>query len=338
VTAFCLFYLVPTFMWRDIAHWPSSRLNLGLDLKGGMHIVYGVKTEKAIYDEMVRMKRELTDVFKRKGIKLDQARVTDEGELLLTFGDENNTKRGLQWVKEELQSYEIYGVDDTGFNLRMNQDIVKDVEQTALEQAKEKIVRRVDLFGVREPSITTQGTDRIAVKLPDIWDPDKAKKLLGTTAVLHFKIVPDNKHIAKTKEELLARFNNKIPEGYEIHPQKGDDRKTVVAYFMLKKEPETTGKDLIDARPGFDDKNLPCVNFQFNDEGARQFGKITAANMDKPLAIILDGEVMSSPVTADDHLVNFTQTQINPVFRQYVHLVEHIQQQRIHLHIGFYQG
>ena len=288
-------YLMPSVLGRDLSWWPSGRLNLGLDLKGGMHIVYAVKTMRAVHAEIVRLKEDIGERFEREGFPYTEARVTDENELVLTFASRDHARAALAWMEEETGDYETYAVNNLGFSVRMEPELIRDVERTALDQAREKIMRRVDQFGVREPYIAPQGDDRIVVRLPGVVDPEQAKRLLGTTAVLHFKIVPPNGY-AETREALLARLGDEIPEGFAIYPGRVEEG-VPEGFYLLPIEPAMTGQHLTDARPGFDEYGANSVNFRFDAEGARQFGELTAANIDQPLAIVLDDIVMGRPPT-----------------------------------------
>ena len=288
-------YLVPTVLDREIEWWPSGKLNLGLDLKGGMHIIYGVRTDKAVHSEMVRIKRELANWLEEEKALFSEAKVNDANELELTFADHETMGRARKWVEKELNSYDTFSNGSLSFGIRMRPGLISDVEQTALDQAREKIMRRVDQFGVREPSITTQGTDRIVVRLPGIVDPEQAKKLLGTTAVLHFKIVHQG-GFAPTEEALLNKYSGNPPAGYKIYPAHGEKTGSQSGFYMLPIEPNMTGQNLIDARPSFDEHGANSVSFQFNAKGAKDFGELSGANIDKQLAIVLDDIVWSAPV------------------------------------------
>jgi preprotein translocase subunit SecD len=168
------------------------------------------------------------------------------------------------------------------------------MKQNALQQAKETIQNRIDEFAVKEPEIYTEGSDRIIVRLPGVVDPTRAKALIGKTAVLEFKIVEQSGYFAPTREDLLTRAGGKIPDGFDIYST-GDSSRGHTGYYMLKKIPEITGKELVDARRQLDEYQRPAVGFQFNSSAAKLFSEITSKNIHKQLAIVLDNKVMSAP-------------------------------------------
>lgn len=141
----------------------------------------------------------------------------------------------------------------------------------------EIIRRRIDEFGISEPSIYRQGDDYIVVQLPGIKDPERAIDLIGKTALLEFKLV-DNEGLSSILRK-ASELGLKIPNGL----------------YLVKKEPELTGKYIQDARVGYDEYNMPCVNLVLTSEGARLFEETTSRNIHRELAIVLDGEVVSAP-------------------------------------------
>jgi len=291
-----ILFLVPSFLGKDIKYWPTQQLNLGLDLRGGMHVVLGVQVDKAVRDELVRLEQDIKEYWpKKEKINIESSRLIEGDKLLIEFDGPESTGKAIDYVKENFSSYKIVAQTDTSITLGPDPRVVAHIRRNALQQARQTIVNRIDEFGVREPEIRTQGADRLVVRLPGIVDPERAKRLIGKTAALEFKLVPGPNYIARTKEELLKRFGGKIPEGYAIYPQKDKEGRTL-KYFLLKVEPDFSGRYLTDARPGYDEYNLPAVDFRINAEGAKLFARITSANINKQLAIVLDNVVMNSPV------------------------------------------
>ena len=169
---------------------------------------------------------------------------------------------------------------------------VENAKKRAIDQALEIIRNRVDQFGVSEPEITLQGTDQILVQLPGIRDTERAINLIGKTAILEFKLVDEEGNL----DEALK---GQIPEGDEILYQRSTDPQTGAVRkspFLLKKRTLMTGDVIRDARVSFDEFHEPYVAMEFNDIGAKLFEQITASNVKKRLAIILDNNVYSAPV------------------------------------------
>ncbi len=172
----------------------------------------------------------------------------------------------------------------------------EETARDATERALEVIRNRIDALGVTEPVIQKAGEDCILVQLPGIKDPERAIEIIGKTALLEFKLVNDD-------AELLDKaLSGDIPEEYEIAYLVKKDERGIPRQgppLLLKRQAELTGSGLKDAYVGIDDNGLPEVRLEFNREGARKFAKITSDNIEKRLAIVLDGKVFSAPVIRD---------------------------------------
>lgn len=193
--------------------------------------------------------------------------------------------------------------------------------QDALDRAIEIIRNRIDKFGVAEPLIARQGERWIVVQLPGLKDPERAKELIGKTALLEFRLLDESGALANLSRALLdkkmsmedfleqyhagkasAELTKLIPKGYEVLNERSDSERVTGRYVIVKSVPELTGSTLVDARVTFGggDNDLgrgyPSVSIEFNPEGTRQFALVTEANVNKQLAIVLDGKIQSSPV------------------------------------------
>lgn len=198
------------------------------------------------------------------------------------YPPQEKIKRGL-----DLQGgvHVVLEVDDTDKEDKSLSDMT--------ERALEIIRNRIDALGVTEPVIQKQGTNRIIVDLPGVGDPDKAIELIGQTALLEFKLVEDD-------SELISKaIEGDVPAGYQLlyHREK-DDRGILrdTQPLLVKSDPELTGQYIEDAYVGYDNSGFPDVNLKLNREGARLFEQVTAQNVNKRLAIVLDGVVRSAPV------------------------------------------
>lgn len=168
-------------------------------------------------------------------------------------------------------------------------DMLEKEANLAVEQAFTIIRNRVDQFGVTEPTIQREGKKRIIVQLPGIRDPERAKELIGKTALLEFKIVKD---WADSKEKLLAKLNNEIPPGYYIPESKEEE------VFLVEKEPVLTGRELSTAAPEIYEAR-PQVSLEFTGKGAKIFSEVTGEHVRERLAIVLDDVVYSAPVISE---------------------------------------
>jgi protein-export membrane protein SecD/preprotein translocase SecF subunit len=164
------------------------------------------------------------------------------------------------------------------------------VRADTVRQARDTIERRVNALGVAEPIIAIQGAaaDEILVQLPGIGDMDRARDILGKTALLEWKLV--ERGPMSTREALLAATNGSVPSGVEVV-----DAADSEGYYLVRAAAEITGRDLRSARPMPDDNGLPSVAFSLTQEAGRRFAQLTAQNIGRRLAIVLDGRVQSAP-------------------------------------------
>ena len=278
------FYLIP----------PSERINLGLDLQGGIHLVLEVQSEKAVESKMSRYFTELrnrlsiddirTRTFKRDGLRLTATlhRPADRGRFLTMMQNYPD----LTLEREE-------GTPPTFVYFLSSQQVERTKEQ-AIIQALETIRNRIDQFGVREPTLQRQGERRIIIQLPGVEDPSRAKSLIGKTALLEFKMVDNSANVSRAQE------SGRAPEGLQLLYEVSRDRQTgeVVQRtpLLVKKEAALTGGSLTDARVEIGDRfNQSYVAIAFDSVGAGAFDRLTAANVGRRLAIVLDGVVYSAP-------------------------------------------
>ena len=174
----------------------------------------------------------------------------------------------------------------------LKKETAKDVTDRALEVIR----NRIDALGVAEPLIQKAGEDRILIQLPGVKDPERAIEIIGRTALLEFKLVNDDPGL------LDKALSGDVPDGYEVAYLVEKDERGISregSPLLLKKKTELTGSGLKDAYVGIDNNGLPEVRLEFNRKGAGKFAKITGANIEKRLAIVLDGKVFSAPVIRD---------------------------------------
>jgi preprotein translocase subunit SecD len=202
------------------------------------------------------------------------------------------------------------------FTMKPNIQIL--LRQQAIEQARQTIERRVNELGVAEPSIAIQGanSDQIMVQLPGVTDVERAKGIIQSTGLLELKIVENGP--VSTREQLLT--NGQVPEGMEVLPGVSDTAAgggpAGTVYYLVRRVPVVSGRDLRNARPSLDERNLPAVSFTLSNDGAQRFGTATEQNIGRQLAIVLDGRVQSAPriesrITTDGRITGaFTQQEV----------------------------
>jgi len=298
IAVFAILLLVPTVTSQLPPWWskvlPSEKVHLGLDLQGGMYLLLTVEGDKAVESYVEQIRNNLRDDLKDQGIPVGKLE-REKDRIVLEFSGAKEKVDNLLSTRfttlRELSSSGEGGIWKVQLVLDSKEtDFVK---KRAIDQALEIIRNRIDQFGVSEPEITLQGTDRILVQLPGIRDPQRAINLIGQTALLEFKLVDEEGNI----EEALK---GNIPAGDIILYEKSVDRQTGAVKklpFLLKEKTLMTGEFIKDARVSLDSQfHEPYVAMEFTDVGGRLFEQITAANVKKRLAIILDNSVYSAPV------------------------------------------
>jgi preprotein translocase subunit SecD len=301
------FFLPNTPVFQYMPEWwknnmPSKGIVLGLDLRGGLHLVYEVEGEKAVEITTERYISSIKDILAKKNLT---AEVLKSGSDIMVSASTPEIRKAIEDNYPNLAPVETAGKLVYKLTAREQQRI----KDNAVDQALETIRNRIDQFGVSEPTILRQGENEIVVQLPGVKDPKRAVDIIGRTAQLEFKLLDEAAPVAAElpqsilpgeEESLLKQFEGKIPEGDEILFEKKVNMETGVVRkvpILLKKQAVLTGDLLSEARVNIDQRfNEPYVSISFNATGARIFEEVTGANVKKRLAIILDNTVYSAPV------------------------------------------
>ncbi|MDH3745786.1 MAG: protein translocase subunit SecD [Acidobacteriota bacterium] len=282
-----------------LAHPIREKINLGLDLRGGIHLVLRVETADALRSEtnkyLVRVLQEAED----RDLEGATGNATSDRGFELT-GIAATADSTIRDIATEFLPGWVWSRRGEVLNFEMTSQNVADIANQSVRQAQETIRNRVDAFGVAEPVILRQGVDRIVVQLPGVDDPERVKRLIKNTAFLDFRLVdfPRSGPGVGTREEVLANYGGAIPDNVEISrmPIRDEQGETVAEQFYgLEKRSVITGRDLRTARPGLGEFNQPIVNFFLTPEGGKAFAAATGANVGRSLAIVLDGQVRSAP-------------------------------------------
>jgi preprotein translocase subunit SecD len=276
-----------------------SGLKLGLDLKGGIHLVMQVKTGDALKVEAQDAVEHLKDEAGKRGVTLGPIPPPDAQGFTINLSEQTDPAKLKDLVKTALSGTD-WSVDERGREWRVS---LKDpariqIEDQAVRQAIETIRNRVDALGVAEPVIQRQGTDRVVVELPGVDDPSRVKEIIGTTGLLELKIVDDKGGPYSSAEEALKNYGGQIPPDLELVEGFSEDaeaRTRSIVHYVLRRVAAVNGRDLKNARVGHDRYNQPAVEFFLNAQGAEKFAKVTGDNIGKHLAIVLDKRVQSAP-------------------------------------------
>ena len=287
-----IIYVLPTF---KPGLWPHNQINLGLDLQGGMHLVLEVDTAKAVEGQVERISQEVLDELKKERIRKVSLDRIEGTKIAATMNDPEISDKFNEHLNENFDFLKRSQKTENGVTtviLELTKEESGQVEKLAVDQALETIRNRIDQFGVAEPDIRRQGEKRMLIQLPGIKDTDRAKDLIGRTALLEFKLVDDTR-------DVKAAVQGNVPAGREVLYRVDEDAesgKISKIPFLLKRRTLLTGASLTNARVDFDQFNIPFVSINFDKKGARVFERITGDNVNKRLAIVLDDTVASAPV------------------------------------------
>jgi len=285
-------------MQAQAAQWPnwlpSSLVNLGLDLRGGAHLLAEVQVSDVYETRMEAMWPEIRNALRevRSEVGTIRRQPSEPDEIRIRISRPEGMPRALEVVRglaRPIQS--LTGAGATDIDVRAEGDTIvvqlSEAEKLAsddrtVRQALEIVRRRIDEVGTREPTIQRQGSDRILIQVPGIGSASELKEIIGTTAQLTFNPVVSR----GTDPDAAAGIGEKVVPSIDENG----------VYYTIEAAPVVTGEELVDAQPSFDQNGRPAVSFRFNTTGARKFGDYTRDNIGAPFAIVLDDEVISAPV------------------------------------------
>jgi preprotein translocase subunit SecD len=285
-----------------VAIWPpyargdqQGKIKLGLDLKGGMHLVMQVMTEGALnatVDDAVASARNQAS---SKGIVFASAQRVDSTSFSMEGVEPARVKDVRDLLKDFFRSpeWEVREPGEGRFLVKMSDAYAHQLQQNTVKEAIRTLERRVNQLGVAEPVITEHGNrnDQILVQLPGVKDAAQAKSVIQRTAQLSFHMVDD---VASSRESLLEKTQGKEPPHLQVLQGQGDEPGQPV-FYLLRRESIVTGRDLKNARVGVGQNNEPIIQFTLNPQGAAKFKIETGRNVGRRMAIVLDNQVESAP-------------------------------------------
>lgn len=297
-----IFFTLPNFFSPQTLSWvpgfvPHKQIVLGLDLQGGVHLLWEVDTQSVIDSRLRTLRddarRTLRDakIENRNFLQRDQRRI----EIRLKPEVREQARLALRDLTAPVAGSVLTGNSlaevtmqetDNGLDLALTPEGIDRRVGLVVEQSIEVINRRINALGTTEPTIQRQGLDRILVQVPGEQDPERVKALVGQTAKLVFRLVD----VSITPEQALA---TRLPPGTEIIYSRDEPPRP----YLVETQEIISGENLVDAQPGFDQRsNEPIVTFRFDTLGAKRFAVTTQQNVNRPFAIVLDDEVISAPV------------------------------------------
>ena len=297
--------LTPTILGDSLPGWwgrlfPDRGIRLGLDLRGGIFLMLGIDSEKAVENDLGSIKDFMNTELKDDRVLIKGSEMSGD-TLTLQFFSKSDLDKAKAVADENYSQIADIEEKDLSLSFTLRQAYLSEVQKNAIDQVKQVIENRVRELGLVEPSIQKAGADRILIQVPGASERDRQRiiDIIKRSAVLEFKIVADS---GPTQEVLLAKFEVTTPEeleakGLSLHA--GDTGAENELFFITNAEAPVTGESLSDARLTFDELGRPAVSFTFKGEGASKFGVLTEENIEKRLAIVLDQVIKSAPVIQD---------------------------------------
>jgi preprotein translocase subunit SecD len=285
---------------KDNVH---NRIRLGLDLKGGTNLILQVQAEDAVNITAGEVVDRLKDELKAKTLPYadilpdDDKTQTPPLHRILIKGIPQERSSDLQAIaNNQFSDWDLVRVpgDESSRLLILKTSAAITIRNQALMQAMETIRRRIDALGVTEPTIAEygQGDFELVVQLPGVDDPSRVKDIMQSTALLELKLVQGGPY--SSRESALSEHGGVLPPDTELVAGSNRENGTEV-WYVLNRIAAVTGRDLTGADPSHDTAGRPSVNFTLNRDGAERFRRVTAANINKLLAIVLDNRVYSAP-------------------------------------------
>lgn len=286
-----------------VAMWPpfnvaetAGKIKLGLDLRGGMHLVMQVVVDDAMNATIDDGVQTVRDQLSRKGVTFTGAQRVDTTSFSVEGVEPARVKDARDVLKDFFrEGWEVREAGEGRFLVQMTVPYQAQIKDRTVKEAIKTLERRVNQLGVAEPVIAAYGNrgDQILVQLPGVTDPDAAKRVIKQTASLALKLVEGEP--ASSREILLQATGGKVPDNMEVVGGQGD-QPGVPLFYLVRRESVITGRDLKNARTSVDPQtNAPAVSFNLNPQGAEKFKRETGRSIGRRLAIVLDGSVASAP-------------------------------------------
>ncbi|MBP7190554.1 MAG: protein translocase subunit SecD, partial [Rickettsiaceae bacterium] len=281
-TILSVVYLLPNFEFGKGVSWlPSSKINLGLDLQGGSHILLDVEFDSYIKDQLEVVSSEV-----RKGLISNKIGYKNlhSGDTQITFNlrNEEDFQEARSVIKKTDRGLNVDYTNGV-VSISFSDDKLASLKEKVLDQSIEIVRLRVDPNGTTEPILQRQGDSHILLQVPGAEDPSHLKSVLGQTAKLTFHLVDENASIEQAER-------GHVPAGTLYVTGEGERG------VVIKKKASLTGDTLVDAQATFNNQSQPAVSFSFNSVGSKIFAEITRQNTGKRFAIVLDNKLLSAPV------------------------------------------
>ena len=285
--------MVPERYLQGLPSFMTARVNLGLDLAGGSHLLLEAQTEDVTRQRLEQMEETIRNEMRRASPRIEIGEVSSaDNRLSFMVRDASRVDAAVEIARAQTQpvglgprDWDVNVIDTTRVVMTPTAAGLAAAVDSAMDVATEVVRRRIDELGTREPTIIRQGSDRIVVQVPGLDDPEALKALLGRTARLEFKLVDPT----ATPEQLAQ---GRAPVGSQILPYPDSPAGRIAVYRRAM----ISGDQIVDASQQFDQQTgAPVVSIRFDGAGGRRFARVTQENVQRPFAIILDNSVISAP-------------------------------------------
>ena len=275
---------------------PGETVRLGLDLRGGVHLVLRVHTDEGLQVEAETDARRLSERAGLDGIALGSVRAASPTEILVDGVPPDRDTEFRRLADDQLAGYDRVSATGGVHRHRLRPEVERARRDETVRQARLTIARRVEAFGVTEPVIARHGAagDQILVQLPGVENVAGAKAVIRSTGVLEINLVEAGP--APARARLLETTRGVPPSGLEVGPGSAPAGDGPDVFYLVPRAAPISGRDLRNARATVDEFNRPAIGFSLNRDGARAFAALTRANVGRDLAIVLDGRVQSVAV------------------------------------------
>ena len=277
VLVFSVIYSLPTF-YSEVPSWLTSmnakKMNLGLDLKGGVHFLMEVDLDEVVKNKSKKLSNDIRSQLRKEKIRYKKYS-HQNNNIYIEFNDNSFYERTEDLIKTSYQNtFDINKININKMEITISEDALNELRIAAIKQNTTTLRNRVNELGVAEPIVQQSGKTRIVVELPGIKDTTRAKDIIGATATLEFKMVDEDSDAYAAEDSNQISFNSKLYYDDAGQP------------VLLKRNVILTGENIVDASSGFDRNSRPSVNITLDGPGAKRFSNTTDDNIGKLMAVL----------------------------------------------------
>ena len=277
VMLFSITYSLPTF-YNEVPNWLTSinakKMNLGLDLKGGVHFLMQVDLDEVIDNKSRKFSNDIRSQLRKNKIRYSNFKF-EKNKIYIDFSSNVNFEEVEDMLNKNYQNtFDIKKLDDNKLQISISENAINELRIAAIKQNTTTLRNRVNELGVAEPIVQQSGKTRIVVELPGVKDTTRAKEIIGATATLEFKMVDEESDAYAAEESEQIMFNSKLYYDDAGQP------------VLLKRNVILTGENIVDASSGFDQNSRPSVNITLDGPGSKRFASTTEDNIGKLMAVL----------------------------------------------------